>query len=500
MNTKLIKTWTFQERDRRSILLQTPGIRVNTENEAKPCLQLKATGCVYPTSTDIYARLSQTKPNALVKWLMFDVDWTTAESDFAEFNLELTPVSGTTYAVSSNSRFSPRIGDRVYQGDIEAVITGIPLKGRITASSALAGGRALMVRSACFVRIRLVSEAGVAHIWDISTSAWRPATAGEWNNPYVVSAHIAALDIDTFGKAIRFDVNLQTTDVRFTPIVRCVDLAGEFDIEFVEDLIYDSLVPLLETIEVEHLLAVSLAEDTDEINLGSSDFDLGGKFNFTGAVSAFNITTDPKRLVNLVAGYTPGAARKGSGNDPGIVTLSAEQPAGNVIEIEMSYFPEIAAFTNQDFYEVDRVPCLVFESIEAKRTIVGENAGGREAVIKDKINLSGLQVESPEQFDLVFEFAVFTGSQSDQHRFGEALHRLFNKAGFVSSWGLDEPYPITVKEIFSARNVANVSNVNTHVGSFVIHNVLSFCKEPKAVVLIGQLVNRLTTNQTLTNP
>jgi len=493
---KLIKSWIFNEAERRNTMLMTAGVRLNAEEIKYPRLQLKESGSGFDTSSDLYVRTKLQKPNALKKWLQFQVEWRTNEGSFySEYSLLLSNKSGNTFDYEQFGGMA-KVGDKIYQGDYETTITVVnDTTIELADGTNFINGRVYALRSSCMVNIRLVDESN--NMYFHNGADWVMATVSDWNTPFQVNNHIQDLDLLTFGKGIKFDINLKSNDSKYTPYVTSVDLLGEFDLDFIQDIIYDSLFYLIkEEINVTNRLTFALPTLTDTFDLNDPSYELSNDgYNFTAIVSAYNLTTDGERLNNIASSYTPGAQRPSGSYAPGIITFSSAQPADSIIEVELKYYPELAIFTNQDYYEVARMPSIVFESIQQQNVVAWKNSNIGKNVIRDKINLTATQVKSPEQFDLVFEYAVFTSNQSDQLRMGEALYSLFNRLRVVNSWGLDEPYPVTSMEVFNSQNVANTSNVNTHVGSFRIHNIAAFFREPIDVRLVGRLVNQLTTNQ-----
>lgn len=492
MIIKFMKYWVFDNFHRKETTLLSQLVRLNAEREADPFLQLKAVDGEYSTLADLAVRTSQYHPQALVRWDWFDFEWDSTEPDFKEYPMELSDKAVDNFIYESPFT-TPRIGDRLYQGDNVVTITNVD-NGRVYVSDGalVANGQVVAIRSQTEVGFHIVAENGDIWWWD--GAAWAVGDMTKWNTGYQIHNHISGFPLATTGKKLRVDVNLKTNDKRYTPRVREVKLLGDFDLESYDDIIYDSLIPLIEEeIIVSTQIDITLRSATDTIDLGG-DYQLEKVgHNFTDIEIAYNLTSDPNRTLDISQSYTPGAARRGGGNDPGVVKLSSVQPAGSVISLKLKYFPEIAINTSVDFYEVTTTPMIVFEKITIEDKAEGStNAKGD--YVRDKFQLSGVQLEPPAHSNIIFEYAVFTGSQTDQHRLGEALHRFFSRNKTVTSWGLDQPYPINVDEIFSTDNKANTSDVNTHKGRFTIEGVMSFLKEPKNVALVGNFVRGITTN------
>ncbi len=494
---RLIKTWTFDNKDRDSINFVSSLIRLNSERSS--VLQLKEQGKdtekrdIYSTASDLYVRSKQFEPQALQSWLMFDVDWGTTEPEFKEYPMVLSDKVGSVFTRDAGNHL-PRVGDKVFQGDHETSILSMT-EDTITLvdGTDFVNGNVYCLRSECEVNFRLNN--GTNSYYHNGTD-WVIAGASNWNTIYQINNNIDSLSISTFSKKLSFDINLKTNNKLYTPYIKEIKTLGRFEIDFTEDIIFDSMMKSFEdNLNVTTTVGIYLASSTDTINLGT-DYKLDNDgYNFIGDdCVVYNLTTDPMRLVNLFSSYTNGTARKGGGYDAGIITLSAAQTTDDELEIRIRYIPELATNTSIDFYEINRTPSIVFERIEKRDNAISSDAILGKDVVKDKLNLNGVQLEQAIQNDLIFDYAVFTGNQTDQHRLSEALQRFFNSERFVTSWGLDTPYNIIVDSIFRSTNTPNLSDINTHVGKFTIKNVVTQIREPSNVSLTNYLTNQCNTN------
>ena len=502
MITKLIKNWIFEETEREKTTIISPLARLNTEL-SRATLELKQQGLsrngfpIYSTDANISIKTRLYEPHSLTKWEMFECIWFTNEFDgvgYKEYNLDLSNKTGSVFDADFGN-FIPKIGDKVYQGDFQTTIS-IVADGKITLANAtdFVDGRAYFLRSNCDVLFRVYDKSGQEWKWDGAN--WVHAGSTDWNTQFEINNNIASFPIATEGKGFGFYINLKTVDELFTPIVKELKLLGEFDIVFQEDMIFDSIIPTIEEkIEASTLIELYLESATTVVDLATTYKLEREGYNFTDGLTVYNLDTDPEKVNNLFDSYTPGAARKGGGKDPGQITLTSSQPADSKLSIQMKYFPEIAVNTSPDFYEVEVSPSMVFESIMIQNPQVAEDSTGGKDLIRDKIKLTGVEIKPPAQNDLLFEYAVFTGGQTDQHRIGEALRLLFNSINHIDSWGLDEPYTIIVRDVFRSTNQPNASSVNTHVGSFLLKNMISSIGQPRDVYLVGNFGRTMTTKQ-----
>lgn len=487
----IIKTWEFCEQER-SFMSFNGDTRLNPRPATSPRLQL--IGPPFSTSLNNYVTTKSTHPHRVMKWKMFEPIWSTSESSFKEFSILLSNKNGSTFDYVSKN-YQLEVGDHIYQSDYRTTVSSVSGGVTLADGSQFQNGRALVNRTTCDVLYRVYDKDDNQWFYNVATSAWEQATTNDdWSTSYVVNNHIADLELKTFGQVIGFVINLRSLDGLHTPYVMSLQLLGTYDLEFAEDMIYDSIIPQLEEkLTCTTQVNMRLTSDTDTINL-ATDYQINDGYNITGIDVAYNRSDDPNKTQDISSSYILGSPKRGGGYNPGTVLLNAVQAAGSIIELKLRFFPEIAVNTSREYYEVGKVPLMVFEHIEKKtRTVSSKSILGRN-YIRNKLTLEGVLEGSPEQYDLIVEYAVFTDNQTDQYRIGEAIHRLFNTLNAVSSWGLDVPYPVVSDDIYRSENTPNVADVNTHVGRFRIVNFVEFISEPKNVYLIDYLQNTMTTN------
>lgn len=500
MISKLIKTWEFTTRERELTTLYSDKVRLNTESASSTGLQLSQQGFsrnsfpIYSTDSDLTIKTRMYEPRSLVSWEMLECIWDTNEDEYEEFSLFIKDKNVNEFAYDLGDKF-PKVGDRVYQGNYMTTVADVYANKVVLADGTNFGqGNALFMRTKCDVQLRVYDKTGQEWYWD---GSWQHAGPTDWNSTFVISNNISTFPLKDVGKGIGFLINLKTVDELYTPMVRMIKVLGSFDIIFQEDIIFGSLIPTMENeINATTEVRLQLASATDVIDLANEYKLERSDYNLTDGEIVYNETEDPHMTENVFDNYVPGPARKGGGNDPGQVHLNAVQGADSIMTLKMKYFPEIAVNTSIDFYEVNRVPSIVFERIEQQNTMVDENSEIGKDSIRDKLTLTGVELKPPAQSDLLIEYAVFTGGQTDQHYLGEALRRLFNNLKHITSWGLDEPFSIIVRDVFRSTNQPNASGVNTHVGSITIKNVISSIGEPNDVYLVGNLGRGMTTKQT----
>lgn len=432
---KLIRNFVFKDDIRNDLIFSDPDkIRLEPESQVAPTrgiiLNNRVTG-EYPTDDDIYIETPFLEPNALKQWLKFE-----ARVDEDEFAQRGVPDG-----------------------------TSIGFKIKTT------GG----------------------NMWWNGTM-WEMAGASDWNTEQEINDHISTLPIASIGnKKIGFVLNLKTTNPTLTPEVKELKLLGQFDIEFLDDIIYDGIIRKLNS---EFRTSSIVAFHSGSSPLSSVDLNsiLENKaYNISGIRSVYNITDDPMKLTNLFSGYSTGAPRKdGFTYDPGIVTFNTSIPADKVVEVVFEYLPEIMVVQDQDFYEVKTFPSIVFESIistdqtgfiNRPQNSIGED------YIRDKANLTAYQQQSPRQTTLRFAYAVLTNSQMDQTRIANDLNEFWSNNSEVRTYGLDNKYGISIsQELQTTKNQrVDGSDTQTSEGTFEVLGVLFYDREASPVPLVGSV-------------
>lgn len=431
MINRLIKNFTFAEAIRSSLIFSdTTKIRLNTEglDNAPPKVQLKLqSNGRYPLDAGIFLETAYMEPNALTRWLAF-----------------------------------------------EAIVAVDPAT--------------MLLPTVFSLGFKLKTTAG-NYWW--TGSAWAVAGAGNWNTEQEINDNISTFPIATVGnKKLGVVINLVTTDDSRTPELLEVKFLGEFDIEFFEDLVYDSVIRKLNTEFRSTSTIVFPATGTATADLAALMENKG--YNVTGIRKVIDLTADPMRLTNLFQSYTPGAAKRdGFTNGLGVVDFTQVIVTGNLVQISFEYVPEIMVNTGVDYFEVPAFPSLVFEDIE-EMNILGfkiKDTNGRERdFIRNKVALTAVLEISPEQRDYRFNYSAFTGSQEDQMRLPEDLKRFFSQNKVVKSWGLDQDYDVNITAEFTTKGNQksnNVTDQNVASGSFDVLGVLFFQRPSEDVPLIG---------------
>ena len=299
-------------------------------------------------------------------------------------------------------------------------------------------------------------------------------------------------------------MNLKTTDGEFTPEVSELKLLGEFDIEFFDDLVYDSLIRLLNTtFRSSSVVRFPTGPSSiSSINLATILENKG--YNIFDVTSVYNLTDDPLKLTNLHDSYAPGTVKQdGFTFEPGIETFTGSIPAGKLVEIKFVYVPEISVKVNQDYFEAPAYPHIAFTRITPidKRGYVMRNTNSvRKDFIRDKENSVAVQHDTASQNSYRFDFLLYT-HEIDLFTLSDAIRRFFANTKILTTFGLaNEHNLVIVDEIDTVGNSLDEGNDSSGTslskGSFDIEGVIFFDKPSKDVPLITSL-NFNFTRQTL---
>jgi hypothetical protein len=336
-------------------------------------------------------------------------------------------------------------------------------------------------------RILFGPTASVGRWWN--GAAWVAAGASDWNTAAELAANLPSLTLPAPEVAVL--VNLSTADPEATPHLREIRLLGEFDIEWWDDLIYDTIVrSLIDTLRATTDAEFAVAATTSTLDF-ATQYPLENKgYNFTGVKAVYNLTADPQMLQNLAGLYTPGAANLDGSFAPGSVALTSPVNMNDIGRVVFEHVPEIAVNTSQDYYEPERMPCVVFEKIEDIPTADG--SGQRDntlpgIVVRNVAALTAVDVGAPRQFIARFNYAVMSTSQMDQARVTDALNRWASRTRVIRTWGLDEQVNLEQESSLGTDGKTDLNDVKVTTGSFLIRGVTFFLKEAKDYAIVNQV-------------
>lgn len=284
--------------------------------------------------------------------------------------------------------------------------------------------------------------------WD--GADWSVPAAGEWNTEAEVSAHLSSFPV-LANRAFAVTLNLATADDRVTPEVSCVSILWEGEVDWMEDLLIDSLTA---TVQEEAVFPVEMAlpplpEDADSIDLDA--YREEAELTFTGAEAVYDHAADPAHLTNLLASYNPGTR---------VLTLSEEIPEGGVPFLRLLARAQVAWDTNQDWAELGKLPQVVLRDAESASSSSYPMSADRGIVRKD--TGAGVEVPAPYRSTLRIVMEVRTNRSREQARLIEAMSKLLavgpsGEAGpFLRSRGTDRRFLIRLTDQFDAQTPSDV--------------------------------------------
>lgn len=299
--------------------------------------------------------------------------------------------------------------------------------------------------------------------WD---GAWSIAGAGDWNTEAEINAHI-----DTFpilpDRTFAVTVNLQSIagilvdagDV--TPKVTEIRVLMEVHIDFLEDILFRSLMPLLES-EVTGAanFAAMPAPTADTTTLNFGTLRINTPYNITAIERVYDLTDDIDLLYNLYQSYN---------SSTGIITLSAPLPANHRPLIVFRYTPEVVYITHQDYFEVGKLPCLVIQRVEVPTT-QSYNVSSREGIV-DKGTYDAVVVEDPARISIEFRLHGLTASAVDEMRLMSRVLEFFKRNEFLTSVGLDEKYRMYLEKEFRDLSNPNRSDERAFWTKFILQDI-----------------------------
>jgi hypothetical protein len=280
------------------------------------------------------------------------------------------------------------------------------------------------------------------YYWD--GAAWSIAGTSDWNTEAEINANI-----DTFpilpNRQFAITLNLQTTDPdrRVTPFVSEVRVLMEVHIDYIEDIVFRSLMPLMEN-DIRPAANFGNVQEftTDVSTINLFDYRINTPYRIVDVDRVYDFTDDPELIYNLFSDYDSGT---------GVITLTSSLPAGHKPFIVFRYVPEIAFITHQDWYEVSKLPCLIIQGLEVPVTSA-YNITAREGVV-DKGTGQAVVVHEPWRATIEFRLHGLTASAVDQMRLMSRVIKFFDDNKFIKSTGLDEYYRMRIEREF--RDLSN---------------------------------------------
>lgn len=302
-----------------------------------------------------------------------------------------------------------------------------------------------------------ISDGTDHYYWD--GGDWSIAGAGDWNSEADFNANIETFSVLP-DRQFAIVVNLQTTDQYESPSVSEIRVLMEIRIDYLEDLIFRSLVPLLKANiqPVANFPLPAMLADTSTIDL--NDYEMDTNFTVIDIEAVFNHSTDPEFLTDIFDSYDSGTK---------IITLTTPVLADEIPFILFRYTPEVVYTTHQDYFEVAKIPCLTLQRLEVP-TSSAYNLSAREGVV-DKGTGAAVLVHEPWKATLDFRLHVITDHAVDEMRLMSAVMKFFEDNVLIRSIGLDERYRMRIIREFRDLITPNRADQKTFWTRFEIMDV-----------------------------
>lgn len=297
--------------------------------------------------------------------------------------------------------------------------------------------------------------------WEVNTS--------DWNTEEEVATNISSFIVTD--RKLQIIINLVTTRSDHTPVIEEIRVLYDSDIEFQDDIIFDSLIPFMkDNIRPIGRYLIKMASTSDTIDL-TNDYPLKTAYNITGIDSVYNHTDDPGHATDLYQSYNVNTK---------IITLSSSVAQDKKVWIRFYYEPEIAVSTDREYIENDVVPAIHMTNIEE----INDKRIPGYTCVRDKAAGTAVKLKNPRQKDLEFFLAVVTASQLDQQRLVDEVRNFFENNITLKSKGLDEDYPMVLTRGYEART--GIVEQRTLSGNlrFVIKNILYSYRQDENVYIV----------------
>lgn len=281
--------------------------------------------------------------------------------------------------------------------------------------------------------------------WDGAN--WVAAGASDWNTEAEVAANISSFPVSS--RQIQVVINPYTTDNSATPQIKGIMILMESDLEELEDLVWRSLLPLLRQ-EIRPVTDLPIKFTAGGTSIDLDDYKLDTPYNIVGIDAVFNYDTDPHGQVDLLDSYN--AATK-------VITLSQNLPANTRVWIKITYEPEVAVTTSQDYDELSKVPAIVFRDINA----VDSANIGPKCYVRNKAAGTAVAI-SMKHMDIDLPMECVTNKQKDLQRMCQELDRFFGKNTLLRSKGLDREY--SMRLISEYDGTTNPTQDELYTGRF----------------------------------
>jgi len=313
------------------------------------------------------------------------------------------------------------------------------------------------------IQVRL-NDGTSDYFWD--GTAWSVAAADDWNDEATINANISSFPILP-DRTFAVVVNLRSIDGTLvsagevTPIVNEIRVLMEVHIDFIEDIIFRSLMPSIEShITAAGNYAAIPAPTADTLTLDFDSLRINTPYNIIGIIGVYDLTDDIDLLYNLYSSYS---------SVTGLITLTSTFPAGHRPLIIFRYRPEVVYIQHQDYFEVSKLPTILIQRLEVP-VASSYNQLAVEGIV-DKGTYAAVVIDDPMRITLQFRLHGLTASSVDEMRLMSRVMEYFKNNPFITSVGLDEKYRMYLEKEFRDLTNPNRSDERAFWTLFSIQDV-----------------------------
>ncbi len=319
-----------------------------------------------------------------------------------------------------------------------------------------------------------ISDGTDEYFWN--GGAWE-VNVVDWNTEGEVASNIS--EFAATEKKIQIVIRLSTTDTAYTPYLYEVKILWSSNVEFQEDLIVRSLIPLLrDQIRPISDFPAKLLVTTDTVDMKDSEvsasFPLKTPYNLTDIDSVFNHTDDPEHQNDLFSSFD-------SINQ--IITMTEAVDSGKTLWIKFLWEPEVALSTGQEYDEVSKVPAVYIADVNG----INQKTTSLYDTVRNKEEGTAVKISSPRQRDLDIDLRLITAKQSDLQKFTDEIRKFFDNNVQLRSVGLDEDYYFYQTSDFDARNTANQKEIFGGNFGCRIVSALFYTKQEEDLYIVQNL-------------
>lgn len=296
--------------------------------------------------------------------------------------------------------------------------------------------------------------------WWWNGSAWVVDTT-HWNTEGDIASHIATFAATA--RQIAIVANLTTTSTSATPVLRMLRVAWVGKVEVFEDLLYRSLVPLLQTVRTISDFAIKVPMPGGaQLDIGKAVTSTKLSFNVVDVESVFNDNIDPNHYNNILQSYNPTTK---------IATLNPAIPVGQFAFCRLVLQPQVSVVsTSQDFIEVEAVPALQITNVQS----VDSTSLSVDNSCTNKATGAQLIVQAPYRFNLRFTMIALAPGGVDLARLLRALVNLVENNFTIMSKQTGEEYRFWMIDEFNTMTVPMSNNLQSMQVTFDIIDVLTY--------------------------